>query len=158
MNCIYCKRNWSFVFSVLYPVMQVSMPQHTSPHIKYLSCSFSFFSSSIHWLWQRGGKKKERKKKKRKEKATQVLKPGFTLKSNKTNNPHTTTETHLSLWAIISCYLPTILCLQKPAQAKLYTINTCPTIINHQQKGTKLSEPDKKSVQLWIKGWKKERG
>jgi len=100
----------------------------------------------------------KRKKKERKEKATQVLKPGFTLKSNKTNNPHKTTKTHLSLWAIISCYLPTILCYPKPAQAKLYTINTCLTIINHQQKGTKLSKPDKKSARLWIKGWKKGRG
>lgn len=77
--------------------------------------------------------------------------------NNKSNNTYTSTENPLSLWAIIFCYLPTILRHLKPAQAMLCTINTRPTIINHRQKGKKQSKPDKK-VSRYKKGQKKGWG
>lgn len=144
-------------------VMQVSTPQHTFLPIKYLLAPSQFFFSWVHGLWQsvrQGGRKK-----KKREKATQASYSGFTLKinkkpqqqktmNNKSNNTYTSTENPLSPWAIIFCYLPTILRHLKPAQAKLCTINTRPTIINHRQKGKKRSKPDKK-VSRYKKGQKK---
>lgn len=142
--------------------MQVSTPQHTFLSIKYLLAPSQFFFSWVHGLWQSvrqgGGEKKKR------EKATQASYSGFTLKinkknpiNNKSNNTYTSTENPLSLWAIIFCYLPTILRHLKPAQAMLCTINTRPTIINHRQKGKKQSKPDKK-VSRYKKGQKKGWG